>query len=84
VNREDIRAYAERDWAALAREKLRHSVEQKAGMSAARALAVSEALRRHATCVKPGWPDESERAADLAVHLRISKAFRAVSRQRLR
>jgi hypothetical protein len=35
-------------------------------------------LRQYARQVKPGWPDRDERAADLAHHLRLSEALRAV------
>jgi hypothetical protein len=79
MQREDIRAFARRDWAAIAEAKARFWAERKRSMTPAEALATAEMLRQHALLLKPGWPDAEERAADLALHVRISKALRAVS-----
>lgn len=79
MNREDVRAFARRDWAAMADAKAAFWAERKRLMTPAEALATAEMLRQHALLVKPGWPDAAERAADLAVHVRISEALRAVS-----
>lgn len=79
MKREDIRAFAGRDWAAIADAKAAFWAERKRSMTVAQALATAEMLRQHALQVKPGWPDADERAADLALHVRISEALRAVS-----
>ena len=79
MNREDIRAFALRDWAAIAAAKADFWADRKRSMTAADVLATAEVLRQQALQVKPGWPDAAERAADLAVHVRISEALRAVS-----
>jgi len=79
MKREDIRAFAGRDWAAIAEAKAAFWAGRKASMTAEEALATAEMLRQHARQVKPGWPDANERAADLALHVRISEALRAVS-----
>ena len=84
MKREDIRAFAGRDWAAIADAKAAFWAERKWSMTAAEALAIAEMLRQHALQVKPGWPDAEERAADLALHVRISEALRAVSTNRPR
>jgi hypothetical protein len=78
MKREDIRAFARRDWAAIADAKAVFWAERKRSMTAAEALATAEMLRQHALLVKPGWPDAEERAADFALHVRISEALRAV------
>jgi hypothetical protein len=78
MKRDDIRAFAGRDWAAIADPKAAFWAERKRSMTAAEALATAEMLRQHALLVKPGWPDADERAADLALHVRISEALRAV------
>lgn len=79
MTREEILAFARRDWAALADAKSEYWVERKRSMTAADALAVGEALRQHVHELRPDWPDASERAADMAVHLRVSEALHAVS-----
>ena len=79
MKREDIRAFAGRDWAAIAEAKAQFWAERKRSMTPAEALATAEMLRQHVLLVKPGWPDAEERAADLALHTRISEALRAVS-----
>jgi hypothetical protein len=84
VRRDDVLAFARRDWAAVEAEKARFWVERKASMSPSEALAVGDALRRHAQALKPGWPDSTERASDLAVHRRVSEALNAVARYRAR
>jgi hypothetical protein len=78
MKREDIRAFAGRDWAAIADAKAAFWAERKRSMTAAEALATAEMLRQHALQVKPGWPDADERAADMALHVRVSEALRAV------
>lgn len=84
MDRDEIRAFADRDWPALEEEKARFWAERKRGMTAAEALAAGEALRRHARRVKPTWPDAADRAEDLAAHLRVAEALCAVSRHRPR
>jgi hypothetical protein len=82
MKREDIRAFAGRDWAAIADAKAAFWAERKRSMTAAEALATAEMLRQHALQVKPGWPDADERAADMALHVRVSEALRAVPTDR--
>jgi hypothetical protein len=84
MKREDIRAFARRDWAAIADAKAEFWAERKRSMTAADALATAENRRQHAIQLKPGWPDADERAADLALHVRVPEALRAVSPDRPR
>jgi hypothetical protein len=84
MKREDIRAFAGRDWPAIAEAKARFWAERKRSMTPAEALATAEMLRQHALQMKPGWPDAEERAADLALHVRLSEALHAVSPDRSR
>lgn len=78
MNPEDIRAFAQRDWAAVADTKARYWAERKRAMPPEEALAVAEALRQHARTLRPDWPDSRERDEDCAVHMRVSEALRAV------
>ena len=84
MNGDDIRAFLSRDWAAIDEEKARFWVERGRQMTAAEALAAAEALRLHVRRVHPGWPDQAGRDADVAVHVRVTEALRAVSRHRSR
>ncbi len=84
VNRADVRRFLIRDWNAVARMKARFWIEEDHRLTAGQALALGDELRRHAHALRPDWPDPDERAADLAVHLRLSEAFRAVPVNRSR
>jgi hypothetical protein len=84
MRRQDIAAFARRDWAAVADAKSRYWARRKRTMDADQALAVGETLRQHARSLKPDWPDADERAADLSLHVRVSEALRAVSAHRAR
>lgn len=84
MTRSEILSFAGRDWAAIEEEKARFWVERKRAMTPAEALAAADSLRRFARRVKPDWPDDDERAADLDVHVRVGEALRAVSGHRPR
>ena len=79
MNRDDLVAFGRRDWAAIERQKARYWAERKKRMSPTEVLALSDELRRHVLMVQPGWPDEMERDADRATHLRVAEALRATS-----
>jgi len=84
VNAEDIRAFARRDWAAVAETKARFWADRKRSMTPDEALAAADMLRQHARALRPDWPDSAERDEDRAVHVRVSEALRAVSPVRSR
>ena len=84
VNAEDIRAFARRDWAAVADAKARFWADRKRAMTPDEALATAEMIRQHARALRPDWPDSRERDEDCAVHVRVSEALRAVSPVRSR
>ncbi len=79
MDRHAILAFARRDWSMVADAKTRHWIDRKRDRSAADLLAVGDQLRRYACAVRPDWPTDAERAADLAVHARVTEALRAVS-----
>ena len=74
----EIRAYLTRDWQAVADEKDRFWLEQRSRRGLQWALEVAEALRREALARRPDWPSAEERAADLAVHERVSASLQRV------
>jgi hypothetical protein len=75
----DSRAFARRDWAAIADAKAAFWASRKPSMTPVEALEIAEMLRQHVLRVQPNWPDDAEREADLAVHVRVSAVLRAVS-----
>ncbi|MCC6997113.1 MAG: hypothetical protein IT370_21040 [Deltaproteobacteria bacterium] len=82
ATRDEIRAFALRDWTTTA--KLKSVVwrrwRRRHGWLAS--LRVAEDLRQHVQLVRPGWPDRSEREADLDSHLRVIDALRRVHARR--
>jgi hypothetical protein len=77
VRKEDLIAFARRDWNAIAALKRRRWSEQKSHMTAAEALSVGDELRHHVSTLRD-WPTEKERREDLASHIRLSEMLRRV------
>jgi hypothetical protein len=84
VRKEDLIAYARRDWQAIAASKRQRWAAQKSQMSAADALRVGDALRQHAIALRPGWPSEEDRRNDLASHIRVAEMLRSVKPPKVR
>jgi hypothetical protein len=80
MTRDDLIRFATRDWAAVADAKVSYWVERKAAMSPAAIMQLGDDLRRHALAMRPDWPGDADRAADAALHHRVSEALRAVAR----
>lgn len=80
VRKEDLIAYANRDWAGNERRKREFMAQQACAMTVTERLAVGDELRRYAQMLHPEWPTAEDRAADLAVHLRVSESLRSVIR----
>ena len=78
MRREDLIAFARRDWNAIAAMKERFWVEQKNQMTAAQALYLADDMRRAVLARRPDWPSEDERNADLATHIRVSELLHRV------
>jgi hypothetical protein len=78
VRKEDVIAFAHRDWSAIAALKRRRWAEQKSHMTAAEALSVGDELRHHVRALRSDWPTEEDRRKDLASHIRISEMLRRV------
>lgn len=78
MNREDIRAFAGRNWGLVEQAKRRFWRERKQTLSPVEALAIGDGLRRHVRALRPDWPSEKERAEDLEVHARVAASLRSV------
>jgi hypothetical protein len=76
VRKEDVIAFARRDWRAIAALKRRRWAEQKRHMTPAEALRIGDELRHHVSALRSGWPTKEDRRKDLAVHVRISESLR--------
>src|SRR5258708_33260828 len=69
MKREDVVAFARRDWGAIEASKRQRLAAQKASMTPADALRVGDELRNYAKSLHPNWPSEEDRRNDLAVHV---------------
>lgn len=78
----DIRAYLARDWTSAEELKREYWSAQKRTLTPTEAIAISEELRRHVQSVRPDFPGEEDRAADLEVHRRVSEELRSVATRR--
>jgi hypothetical protein len=78
VDPNDIRSFVRRDWSGIDDAKTAHWKAQKQARSAAELLAVGADLFAYAQRLRPDWPGARDRAEDVAVHLRVSEALRAV------
>ena len=78
MRREDLIAFARRDWQSVAAMKQRFRVEQKRRMTASEALQLSDDLRASVTSRRTDWPSDDERRADLETHARVSESLQRV------
>jgi hypothetical protein len=73
VRKEDLIAFAQRDWSAIAAHKRRRWAEQKSRMKPGEALSVGDELRHHVSALRDDWPTEEDRRTDLDTHIRVSE-----------
>lgn len=78
VRKEDVIAFARRDWRAIAALKQERWAQQRSGMTPAEALGVGDELRHHALAIHGDWPTEADRRKDLACHVRVSEMLSRV------
>lgn len=76
VRKEDLLAYARRDWAAVEERKRAHWAAER--LTPEEALRLGDELRRHVAALQPDWPSSEERQSDLATHLRVAESLRRV------
>ena len=85
VDPKDLRAFADRDWAAAARGKQQYWADRYHRDGAAPARQVATLLLEHARRLGAAGLTDSERGADLAHHLevrdRLDRAARALGRR---
>jgi hypothetical protein len=71
VNPDHLRAFAGRDFEAIAREKRAHLRRLFERDGAAGTIRLARGLWVHARALDPAWPHEREREADLASHVEL-------------
>jgi hypothetical protein len=79
VKRADLKAFAERDWAAVADLKVAYWANLKTTTGPGLAIEVGDELRRHAIALRAKWPTAEDRREDLATHARVTAALKSVS-----
>ena len=80
VRRQDIAAFARRDWDALAASKDEQWLDERRRRGVAWCVQVADELRRQVLRQRPAWLSAEEREDDLAVHLRVTRTLRRVGR----
>ncbi len=75
----EVKAYLDRDWVLVREMKERYWVEKKRSLTPAEALAIAGRLRQQVAVLRPDWPDDRQREADLNTHRRVSGCLRRVA-----
>jgi hypothetical protein len=76
MRKEDIIAFARRDWASIAEAKERYWAKKKSSMTPTEALRMGDALRADAEALRRKGPTAEERAEDLVTHERVAEMLR--------
>ena len=82
MRKEDLIAFARRDWAAVEERKRAHWASEQ--LTPEEWLRIGDDLRRHVAALRPDWPSADERQTDLATHIRVAESLRRVDTARRR
>lgn len=80
VKLEDVRAYAQRPWHVLVELEREHWAREHAERGPIATFEASQALWVHMRQVRPDWPTEADRQADLAHHIALKQAIDRAAR----
>lgn len=72
----DLRAFLDRDWAAVREAKDAYWADATRVRGALEALRMADELRMQTRQFHPDWPTAEDRAADLEAHERLSERLR--------
>lgn len=75
MDRDDLRAFVNRDWDAIARSKRERLVRLFREHGSAATIRGARELFAHAKALDPSWPPSREREADLAHHVALKRAL---------
>lgn len=78
MKREDLIAYARRDWSVLAELK-REFRRARADRGAEASFAAVDALRAQVHAMRPDYPSEADRQADLDAHVLLADRLKRAS-----
>lgn len=78
VTRQDLIAFAQRDWPAIADLKTAAWIKRRQQLGPTDSSRTSDDLRRHVRATRPDWPTDAARAADLASHVALGESLRRV------
>lgn len=78
MERTDVKAFLERDWASLERLKSDFWKGQKKRLTPTEVFLIANQLRETARLLHPGWPTEGDRQEDLETHIRVAAVLRSV------
>ncbi len=76
MKKEDIIAFARRDWASVEEAKERYWAKQKSSMTPGEALRLGDALRADAEALRHRGPTAEERKEDLVTHERVAEMLK--------
>ncbi len=82
MRKEDLVAFAKRDWSRIADAKADYWADRKRRMTATEALRLGDVLRREVLTFRSAWQTDEERLADLAAHIRVTEMLRRVQPRR--
>jgi hypothetical protein len=72
----EIQSYVSRDWAAARESKDAFWARRIARLGPIEGLRIADELRRQVIRQNPEWPNDQERADDMAAHTRLSGLLR--------
>ncbi len=81
MRKEDLVAFARRDWSRIAAAKDAYWADRKQRMAADDALRLGDALRQQVLTLRSDWPTDEQRLEDLAAHVRLMEMLRRVPRR---
>jgi hypothetical protein len=79
INR-DLHSYLARDWQAAREAKDAFWAQRIARLGPIEGFRIADELRRQVLEQIPGWPNDEQRAQDLACHVRLSELLQRASR----
>ncbi len=80
----DIKAYLARDWRGAERSKAEYWRSLKREQGTLVAVRAAEALRLQTRALRPAWPSDEDRVADLNNHAHLAELFARAHRSRAR
>lgn len=81
MSRHPLASFVDRDWALLESEEAAFWAATKARVSPGELFALVDRFRSEIRELRPEWPSEAERAADLEAHVELARRLSSVRRR---